>query len=94
MATAQDWYKLQERFAFAASDFDRAGSSTAKKGALTKLQRVLRDMDKSSNATKLSAYRHEYERRLEKLAGFKLPGTARKTPAKKTAPKRSAKRRR
>ena len=94
MATATDWYKLQERFAFAAADFDQAGTSRAKKNALGALQRVLRDMDKVPGGSHVADYRREYERRLEKLAGFKLPGSRGKPPAKKAAPKRSTKRRR
>jgi hypothetical protein len=89
--SAVDLYTLQEKWLLACAAFDQAKSAPKQRTAVSKMQRVLRSLQ-LAHPRELSAYRHAYERRLEKMAGVKLPrgadGKATHATKKKTARKR------
>lgn len=90
--TTHDLYSLQEKWLLACADFDQAKSAPKQRSAVGKMQRVLRSMQ-VAHPREVPPYRQAYERRLEKMAGVKLPrelgGKARHGAKKKTAHKRN-----
>ena len=71
-AGAVDLYSLQEKWLLACAAFDQAKSAPKQRTAVGKMQRVLRSLQ-LAHPRELGAYRHAYERRLEKMVGVKLP---------------------
>jgi hypothetical protein len=68
-----DIYNLQQQWLLACADFDAAkGKGPKQRAAVTKMQRVLRLMQ-GAHPREVAPYRQAYEKRLEKMAGVKLP---------------------
>ena len=89
--TVHDLYSLQEKWLLACAAFDQAKSGPKQRTAVGQMQRVLRSMQ-TAHPREVPPYRQAYERRLEKMAGVKLPrelgGKTRHAAKKKTAHKR------
>jgi hypothetical protein len=75
---ANDLYSLQEKWLLACAEFDQAKSGPKQRTAVGRMQRVLRSLQ-TAHPRELGAYRTAYERRLEKMAGVKLPRSAERT---------------
>jgi hypothetical protein len=93
---SQDIFNLQQSWLLACADFDHAKGAPKQRAAINKMQRVLRLMQQA-HPREIGPHKHAYERRLERMAGVKLPRHAEhhhKPPAKGTAKKSAAKKRR
>jgi len=86
-------YALQEKWLLACAAFDHAKSAPKQKTAVGQMQRILRSMQ-VAHPRELGAYRHAYERRLEKMAGVKLPRLTDGKHARTGAAKKKASHRR
>lgn len=91
--TAVDLYSLQEKWLLACAAFDQAKSAPKQRTAVGRMQRVLRSLQ-LAHPRELGAYRHAYERRLEKMAGVKLPRTGDAKTSHEGATKKKAARKR
>lgn len=68
-----DIFNLQQQWLMACADFDQAkGKGAKQRSAVTRMQKVLRLLQ-GAHPREVGPYRQAYEKRLEKMAGVRLP---------------------